>query len=73
MDMPNTTYLTAAQLVARWNNAVTTGTLSNWRSKGEGPVFTKFGRTVRYSLADVLAYEALSKNDNQPNGQQVAA
>jgi hypothetical protein len=26
-------FLTAEELVARWNNAVTTGTLANWRGK----------------------------------------
>lgn len=60
--MPNENYLTAAELVARWKNAVTTGTLSNWRSKGIGPAFTKFGRSVRYPLESVVAYEAKSTN-----------
>jgi len=55
--MPEATYLTPAQLVARWNNAVTTGTLSNWRSQGRGPKFVKFGRNVRYPLDGVIAYE----------------
>lgn len=50
--------LTPAQLVDRWNGAVTTGTLSNWRSKGIGPSFVKFGRSIRYPLQSVLAYEA---------------
>lgn len=51
-------YLTPSQLVARWGKAVTTGTLSNWRSQGRGPSFVKFGRSVRYPLPSVLAYEA---------------
>ena len=51
-------YLTPAQLVARWNDAVCVGTLSNWRHKGEGPRYVKFGRSVRYPVAAVLEYEA---------------
>lgn len=74
MDMPNAQYLTPAQLVTRWNNAVTTGTLSNWRSKGIGPSFTKFGRTVRYPLESVQAYEAEATRGVPPSeGQGVAA
>lgn len=71
--MSNADYLTAAQLVDRWNNAVTIGTLSNWRSKGIGPAFTKFGRSVRYPLASLQAYEAEATRANPPNGQGVAA
>jgi hypothetical protein len=31
-------------------------TLEAWRSRGEGPVFVKIGRLVRYAPADVLAW-----------------
>ncbi len=55
-------YLTPQQLVQRWNGAVTTGTLANWRGKGRGPSFTKLGKTVRYPMAEVLAYEAANTN-----------
>lgn len=64
MEMPNAVNLTPAQLVDRWNNAVTTGTLSNWRSKGRGPSFVKIGKSVRYPLAAVQAYEAGNTHDN---------
>lgn len=59
------TYLTPAELVARWNGAVTKGTLANWRSKGKGPAFQKFGSNVRYPIAKLEAYEAEHMNDNQ--------
>lgn len=63
-------FLTPAQVVARWNGAVTTGTLANWRSKKEGPAFQKFGSRVRYPLAAVEAYESANTtgaaNDNTP-------
>lgn len=53
--------LTPDELVARWEGAVTTRTLANWRAAGRGPSFTKIGRSVRYSVEDVEAYEAQQK------------
>lgn len=55
-------YLTPQQVVERWNQAVTIGTLANWRSKSTqdkpvGPSFQKFGSRVRYPLAAVVAFE----------------
>lgn len=61
------TYLTPQELVDRWNNAVTTGTLANWRNKGKGPAYTKFGSRVRYKLDSVISYEQqnmIGANDN---------
>lgn len=62
-------YLTPAELSKRWNGAVTTGTMANWRSKGIGPAFAKFGSRVRYPLARVVEWEAanlhlVGANDN---------
>lgn len=62
-------YLSPSELAKRWNGAVTTGTLANWRSKGTGPAFAKFGSRVRYPLAQVVAWEAanlhlVGANDN---------
>lgn len=62
-------YLTPAELARRWGGAVTTGTLANWRSKGSGPAFAKFGSRVRYPLARVQEWEAanlhlVGSNDN---------
>ena len=56
-------FLSPAQLVARWNHAVTTGTLANWRNKSTakkplGPPYIKFGSRVRYPLDQVMAWEA---------------
>lgn len=64
------TYLTPQELVQRWNGAVTTGTLANWRNQGKGPAYTKFGSRVRYKLESVEAYEAqnmIGANDNVRN------
>lgn len=72
--MSNANYLTPAQLVDRWNKAVTIGTLSNWRSKGIGPAFTKFGKSVRYPLESVQAYEAVATRGMPPTkGEGVPA
>lgn len=60
-------YLTPQELVQRWNGAVTTGTLANWRNKGKGPAYTKFGSRVRYKLNSVELYEKsnmIGANDN---------
>lgn len=62
-------YLTPAELSKRWGGAVTTGTLANWRSKGSGPAFAKFGSRVRYPLAMVVEWETanlhlVGANDN---------
>lgn len=68
-------YLTPAELSKRWEGAVTTGTLANWRSKGTGPGYAKFGSRVRYPLDKVEAWEALNlrgDNDNNPNTEAIA-
>jgi excisionase family DNA binding protein len=35
---------------------VNAATVSNWRSRGVGPVFRKIGRLVRYRKADLEKY-----------------
>ncbi|BAO20630.1 hypothetical protein [Pseudomonas phage PPpW-3] len=70
-------YLTPAELAARWGDAVTTGTLANWRSKGKGPAFAKFGSRVRYRLDQVVSYEAknlhlVGANDNEMETEAIA-
>lgn len=68
MAQTATTYLTPQELVLRWNGAVTTGTLTNWRNKGKGPDYTKFGSRVRYSLDRVVSWEEKNTqavNDNE--------
>lgn len=66
-------FLTAQELVLRWNNAVTTGTLANWRAKGRGPSFQKFGSRVRYKLESVVAWEEQHHHDAANDNQQAAA
>ena len=46
------------ELVKRWRNLISLGTLANWRSNGTGPKFLKIGGRVLYRRVDVEAYEA---------------
>jgi len=39
-------------------------TLNNWRVKGCGPAFNKFGRRVVYDEADLLAWKAETRRNN---------
>ena len=50
-------YLTPKQLVNRYQNSITERTLANWRSRGDGPPFTKIGGKVLYALGDVVTWE----------------
>ena len=53
-DLP--VFLTPAELAGRWK--VSGRTLERWRAQGRGPAWTTLGGSIRYRLADVLAYEA---------------
>ena len=55
--------LTEAQAAERLGIAA--ATLRNWRQRNEGPVFHRFGRTVRYLEADLEAY--ILANVSQPS------
>ena len=51
-------YFDEKDLAARWDMSVKT--LQNWRTKGIkgiGPKWQKIGRSVRYRLRDIIAYE----------------
>ena len=47
--------LTAEDLAKRWK--VKTTTLSNWRSRKQGPPYLKLPHGIRYLLEDVVAFE----------------
>lgn len=42
----------------------TTGTLSNWRVRGQGPRFIKVGRKVLYPVAELEAWERKHLKEN---------
>lgn len=70
MDSKQPEYLSPAQVVARWENAVTTGTLANWRAQKKGPPYRKMGGRVRYPLAKLVEWEA--KNEHANDNTQAA-
>lgn len=57
-------HLRPEDLAERWG--VSTGTLSNWRTRGEGPAYVKLGAAVRYALADIEQYEAAGRTEAVP-------
>ncbi len=51
-----TTFISTSTLSQRWG--ITPQMLANWRTRGEGPPWTKIGKKiVRYRMADILTYE----------------
>lgn len=57
-------YLTPEDLHARWKRRVAIRTLSNWRSLGSGPKYTKVGGRILYPLKEVLAWEGRRTTDS---------
>jgi hypothetical protein len=37
---------------------ISVGTLANWRTRGEGPRYIKWGRKVLYPVPEIEAFEA---------------
>lgn len=54
-------FLTEEEVVARYRDTLSAGTLRNWRSKGLGPAFMRIGRTILYARADLEAWEAIRR------------
>lgn len=50
-------YLTPEELIRRYRSTISTGTLANWRSRGEGPAYTKIGGKVLYALGALVEWE----------------
>ena len=48
-------FLSEVDLAARW--AMSSKTLTRWRTIRRGPPFVKLGKTVRYAMSDVLEFE----------------
>lgn len=44
-------------------------TLENWRQRGYGPRYVKAGRSVRYRLADILAWQEHSLKGSTVDGE----
>ncbi|HEY1035510.1 MAG TPA: DNA-binding protein [Pseudoxanthomonas sp.] len=63
----DTQYLTPEELHARWRKRVAVRTLSNWRSLGTGPKFTKIGGRILYPLDEIIAWEGRRTTDSTSN------
>lgn len=51
--------ITPVELAERW--AVSVGHLANLRCYGGGPAFVRLGGSVRYAVADVVAWEQAAR------------
>jgi len=49
------------ELAGRWK--ISRRTLQRWRAERSGPTYILIGGTVRYRLADVIAYEQSMRRD----------
>lgn len=63
-------FLSAAEVSQRWEGAVSTGTLANWRAQKKGPPYQKFGSKVRYPIIQLEAWEAARIVANQANDNE---
>ena len=61
------TFVTQVTLATRW--AKSKRTLEGWRQRGIGPAFVKIGRSVRYQLDVIEAYEAANLRNGEQDGQ----
>jgi predicted site-specific integrase-resolvase len=63
--------ITTSELAERWG--VSTTVLQKWRARGTGPAYIKIGKsakgTVRYSLADIVAYEQRQRSGTDKPGE----
>ncbi|WP_454622833.1 helix-turn-helix domain-containing protein [Brucella anthropi] len=50
-------YLTLEEVVERYRNQVSEGTLCNWRSKRIGPSFIKIGRAILYPIGELERWD----------------
>lgn len=55
MSVP--TYLTSEEVIKRYRNQFSEGTLGNWRSRKIGPSFIKIGKAVLYPLEELERWE----------------
>lgn len=50
-------YLTPGELSERWKGRISVRTLSNWRSSGTGPKYTKTGGRILYPMHEIVNWE----------------
>ena len=55
--VPVPDYLTLEEVVERYRNQVSEGTLRNWRSKRIGPSFIKIGKAILYPIEELERWD----------------
>jgi predicted DNA-binding transcriptional regulator AlpA len=61
MSYPRPDLIKDSELSAEWQ--ISTKTLANKRSRGEGPPFVRIGRTIRYSRSACAEWLAAQQDD----------
>nr|WP_319797729.1 helix-turn-helix domain-containing protein [Nitrobacter sp.] len=51
--MSTNAYLTLEEVIERYRNKISEGTLRNWRSRRIGPSFIKAGRAILYPIEEL--------------------
>lgn len=72
--MENRIYLTAEEVAARYREAISVGTLRNWRAMRVGPPFVKIGKAVLYPAKALDEWDmkntATCRDRHCPNGAE---
>lgn len=55
--MSITAYLTLEEVLERYRNKISDGTLRNWRSKRIGPSFIKVGKAILYPIEELERWD----------------
>lgn len=55
--MSDEKFLTIDEVVRRYRNEISEGTLGNWRVRKVGPPFVKIGRAVLYPIDELEAWD----------------
>lgn len=67
-DQSNKPCLRERELADRW--AKSTRTLQRWRAEQSGPAFLRIGRSIRYRLCDIEAFEESSRQESERAGPE---
>ncbi|MGE0093735.1 helix-turn-helix domain-containing protein [Nocardioides sp.] len=67
---PKQRYYTDVEVAEYINQSVKT--IRKWRRCGYGPAFHKFGRSVRYSYADIKIFEQQNRHINTSSNADVS-
>jgi hypothetical protein len=58
--MTDVKFLTPTEVVARYRDEISEGTLRNWRAMRIGPPFVKVGKAVLYPISGLDAWDTMN-------------